>query len=89
MISCAQSCKTIDTTIGAKDYCRVHDQKMKKTQTIIKYGRREMKNVSTDFFDYPNPKTNHYGGCLVDKDRPRLYKYYYCPKCNKAKKKEK
>ena len=88
-ITCAQSCKTIDATIGAKEYCRVHDQKMKKTRTFIKYGYRIQNSVSTDFFEYPNPKINYFGGCVVRKGRPRIYKYYFCTQCNKAKEKEK
>lgn len=84
-----QSCKTFDATNGAKEYCEVHDQKMKQTRTWIKYGLREMKNIETDYFQYPHPKTNYYGGCDIRKDRPKLYKNYYSSKCNKVKKKKK
>jgi hypothetical protein len=81
-----QSCKIHDATLVTNDHFEVHDLKMRKTRTSIKYGKREFKNIDSDSILYPHPKLNYYGGCRVDFSQPKLYKYYYCKKCNNSKK---
>jgi hypothetical protein len=84
-----QSCKTFDAAVESRATCGVHECEMKVARTWIKYGRRPMKTkLESDPFEYPNTKTYHYGGCMVRKERPRIYKYYYCGQCQQLAKEE-
>jgi hypothetical protein len=88
LILSIQSCKTFDATVGTDEMCKVHDEKMKVARTWIKYGLRPIKaKIESENFEYPNTKQYHYGGCVIGKGRPRIFKYYYCSVCNKAAKK--